>query len=83
MWDIAKRGFITSYVGHTNWVRCVRFINDGSVIVSCADDKTIKMWDKRTGHCIHTYTAIKGNSMNYAYPIFNVCYTLSIVVVVV
>lgn len=52
--------FVTSYTGHTNWVRCVRFIKDGKLAVSCADDKSIKVWDTRTGQCVAVYTTVNG-----------------------
>ena len=30
---------------HSGWVRSVAFSPDGSTIVSCSDDQTIKVWD--------------------------------------
>jgi serine/threonine protein kinase len=36
-------------VGHDNWVRAARFHPAGSHILSVADDRTLRMWDLRTG----------------------------------
>jgi WD40 repeat protein len=36
-------------VGHTFWVNTCAFSPDGSRIVSASDDKTLKVWDARTG----------------------------------
>lgn len=60
MWDVGRFAFVTSYTGHTNWVRCVRFVKDEKLAVSCADDKTIKMWDTRSGQCVEVFTAVNG-----------------------
>lgn len=47
--------FVASFNSHTNWVRCTRPSPDGNQMVSCADDRTIKLWDLKSGDCIHTF----------------------------
>ncbi|MBS1988024.1 WD40 repeat domain-containing protein [Candidatus Dependentiae bacterium] len=37
--------------GHTNWVNCVKQLDDGR-LVSCSKDKTIKIWDLDTNRCV-------------------------------
>lgn len=49
-----------SFVCHTSWVRCARFSLDGRLIVSCSDDKTIKLWDVISGQCIKSFNDVKG-----------------------
>lgn len=29
--------------------------SDGSIIASCSDDKSTKLWNPETAECIHTY----------------------------
>lgn len=60
LWMLCKRKFLLSFNGHTNWVRCAKFSPDGRLIISCSDDKTIKLWDVSTGRCIKTINEVKG-----------------------
>ncbi len=39
---------------HTSWVTSVLFSCDGQFLVSGSDDRTIKLWDVKTGRCIRT-----------------------------
>ncbi|KAF7363055.1 WD40 repeat-like protein [Mycena venus] len=42
-------GVLPPFEGHTNTVRCVAFSADGERIVSGSPDKTVRVWDSRTG----------------------------------
>jgi len=37
--------------GHKWWINSVAVSPDGSWAVSCSDDKTVKIWDMKTGEC--------------------------------
>jgi WD40 repeat protein len=39
---------------HTSWVTAVIFSANGQFLVSGSDDRTIKLWDIKTGHSIRT-----------------------------
>ena len=41
-------------VGHTSDVRMVRYSLDGKQVISCADDKSVKIWDTATGALLRT-----------------------------
>lgn len=45
--------------GHSNWVRCCAVYDGGSKIVSGSADKTLKVWDIKSGTC---YQTLKGHS---------------------
>ena len=40
---------------HTDWVRSLAFSNDGTLLVSGSDDKTVKLWDVQTGGVVKTF----------------------------
>lgn len=46
-----------SQVGHDNWVRGILFHPGGKFIVSCADDKTLRIWDYKNKRCMKTLCA--------------------------
>lgn len=60
-----RQRFVSSYSGHTNWVRCVKFSHDGNKLVSCSDDKTLRIWDVKSGQCIHAFTTLKGYILDF------------------
>ena len=37
------------FSGHTGGLKHVLFMEDGNKILSCAEDKTVRCWDKSTG----------------------------------
>ena len=41
--------------GHTDWVRSLAFLPDGTSLVSGSHDKTIKLWDVQTGGVVKTF----------------------------
>ncbi|XP_019752061.1 lissencephaly-1 homolog B-like [Hippocampus comes] len=44
-------------VGHDNWVRGVLVHPGGGFILSCADDKTLRVWDYKNKRCAKTLSA--------------------------
>lgn len=40
--------------GHQNNVSCVAFHPKQEILVSCSEDKTMKVWDLNRRVCIHT-----------------------------
>lgn len=41
---------------HTRWVWSVIFSFDGQLLFSDSDDRTIKLWNVKTGRCMSTLT---------------------------
>ncbi|KAH7825849.1 putative WD repeat-containing protein 51A [Monocercomonoides exilis] len=46
--------FMSSFSGHTNWVRSACFSPDSRIIASGSDDRTVKLWSVNDNSCIHT-----------------------------
>lgn len=47
-WDIRDKKVVQKLIGHTGWVWDVKQLNDNEV-VSCSDDKVVKLWNTSTG----------------------------------
>jgi platelet-activating factor acetylhydrolase IB subunit alpha len=41
-----------SQVGHDNWVRALAFHPCGKYLLSAADDRSVRIWDLKTGRCV-------------------------------
>ncbi|MEW6215184.1 MAG: caspase family protein, partial [Nitrospirota bacterium] len=53
--DTATGAVISTFQGHTDYVRSVSFSPDNRYIVSGSSDKTLKLWDVNTGKEIRTF----------------------------
>lgn len=42
---------VKTFTGHREWVRMVRASPDGSMIASCSNDQTIRIWITSTKEC--------------------------------
>ena len=40
-----------TFTGHREWVRMVRVSPDGSLIASCSNDQTVRVWIAATKEC--------------------------------
>ncbi|XP_048886829.1 apoptotic protease-activating factor 1 isoform X1 [Brienomyrus brachyistius] len=55
LWDMETKKKITDFRGHLSWVHCVRFSPDGSLLLSCSSDETVRLWKTCQ---IHTSSAV-------------------------
>jgi WD40 repeat protein len=51
--------YITSFKGHSDWIRSLAFSPDGQAIVSGSNDKTVRLWNVQTGQLIYLLTGHK------------------------
>jgi len=59
----AKNSFLYSTLkGHTSFVNCALFLNNGASAISGSHDKTIKLWDVHYQKCVKTM--LPGSSCN-------------------
>ena len=42
---------VKTFAGHREWVRQVRPNTDGSLLVSCSNDQTVRVWVVASGEC--------------------------------
>ena len=58
MWDLEGK-FKQSFVGHTNWVRECQISFDERLLLSCSDDRSVKLWDITKATISATFTEHK------------------------
>jgi len=51
LWDTINNQLVSSFKGHTDWIRHLVFTVDGKALVSAAFDQTVRIWDVKTGNC--------------------------------
>ncbi len=56
IWDSAGQ-CLKTLVGHDNWVRGLAFSPNGKHLLSVSDDKTMRIWDLKSGRCTKTIDA--------------------------
>lgn len=49
LWDVETRQPVTPKLTHTDRINSFRFSNDGSLVVTCSGDKTVRVWDVAAG----------------------------------
>jgi COMPASS component SWD3 len=54
LWDVRSGRVMRSLPAHSDPVGGVDFLRDGTMVVSCAGDGLIRIWDASTGQCLRT-----------------------------
>lgn len=55
LWDVRSGLLLRSLPAHSDPIGGVDFVHDGTLIVSCASDGLIRVWDTATGQCLRTF----------------------------
>ncbi|XP_032445523.1 apoptotic protease-activating factor 1 isoform X1 [Xiphophorus hellerii] len=55
LWDLEEKKKRADCSGHLSWVQQVQFSKDGSQLLSCSDDQTIRLWETEK---VHTSSAV-------------------------
>mmetsp|Transcript_39769 Transcript_39769/g.83618 ORF Transcript_39769/g.83618 Transcript_39769/m.83618 type:complete len:653 (+) Transcript_39769:118-2076(+) len=69
LWSLPETNFVTSFVGHTNWVRTCKFCKPSSgsettaLAASGGDDKTVRIWSCDRAVNLTTYSCFGSNAM--------------------
>ena len=67
LWTVNRQQFVSSLIGHKNWVRSAQFSPDARMALSGGDDKVLKLWDLRAKQTIAEYYESRGqiNSVKF------------------
>uniref|UniRef100_A0A8D3CCP1 Apoptotic peptidase activating factor 1 n=1 Tax=Scophthalmus maximus TaxID=52904 RepID=A0A8D3CCP1_SCOMX len=55
LWDLEANKKMADCSGHLSWVQRVQFSPDGSQLLSCSDDQTVRLWETNK---VHTTSAV-------------------------
>ncbi|XP_028426598.1 apoptotic protease-activating factor 1 isoform X3 [Perca flavescens] len=55
LWDLEANKKMADCSGHLSWVQRVQFSPDGSQLLSCSDDQTVRLWETNK---VHTSSAV-------------------------
>lgn len=55
LWDLESNKKMADCSGHLSWVHRLHFSPDGSQLLSCSDDQTVRLWETRK---VHTSSAV-------------------------
>ncbi|XP_037616496.1 apoptotic protease-activating factor 1 isoform X1 [Sebastes umbrosus] len=50
LWDLEANKKMADCSGHLSWVQRVQFSRDGSQLLSCSDDQTVRLWETKKVH---------------------------------
>lgn len=51
MWEVATGYCVKTFTGHREWVRMVRVNVDGSLMASCSNDHSVRVWQTNSKEC--------------------------------
>ena len=64
IWDRNTKILRSQLSGHTDFVNSINLNSEGTLIVSASKDKTIKIWDIKSGVCLKTLYGHTGEVIN-------------------
>ena len=55
VWNLHRKQFKASLIGHHNWVRDTAISADDRLVISGSDDKTVKLWGLAPNSLVNTF----------------------------
>ncbi|KAF7725007.1 hypothetical protein EC973_000500 [Apophysomyces ossiformis] len=65
VWDVQTQR-LRSTLTHEDAIIKVKFIRNSPMLVSCSADRSVKLWDTRTGQCIKTWVGHRDTILGFA-----------------
>uniref|UniRef100_A0A8C6UHS9 Apoptotic peptidase activating factor 1 n=1 Tax=Neogobius melanostomus TaxID=47308 RepID=A0A8C6UHS9_9GOBI len=56
LWDLESNKKMADCSGHLSWVQRLQFSPDGSQLLSCSDDQTVRLWETKK---VHTSSSVR------------------------
>lgn len=66
MWDLEKFQY-TDYPGHSAFIKGCAFSPGGKILVTCSDDKTVRLWNMPARQCVYALNGHTSNVIFVAY----------------
>ena len=63
LYDLTTGECVSTYVGHTAAVYGVQLLPAASLMLSCGDDKSVRLWDTRSTRCVAALTGHRAGVM--------------------
>lgn len=66
LWDLATGRRIRTLIGHTRPIRSLSWSSDGHLLLSSADDDTVRLWEVHSGRCLRTFPLVRSGPWSQA-----------------
>src|SRR5438552_5748901 len=67
LWGLSQGEQLKTLLGHSNFVHCLAYSPDGTMLASGSFDHTVKLWNPDTGELIATFAGHSGKVISVAF----------------
>lgn len=65
IWDVQTQR-LRATLNHDDAVVKVKFVKNSPMLATCSADRTVKMWDARTGQCLKSWSGHRDTVLDIA-----------------
>ena len=55
LWTYPNFDLLISGEGHEDWISSIKFHNNGTLLLTCSGDGTVRVWDIANSRCSHVF----------------------------